>query len=65
MNKPLLIIVLALLQGACATTGPGTDGGHDLLTFKQIAGEISVQHEVLNSDTDLSRTTARNDLSGT
>ena len=64
MNKSLLIIVLALLQGACATTGPEADGGHDLLTFEQIAGEISVHHEVLNSDTDLSRTTARNDLSG-
>ena len=48
------------MQGACATTGPDADSGHDLLTFKQIAGEISVHHEVLNSDTDLSRTTARN-----
>ena len=60
MNKSLLIIVLALLQGACATTATEADGGHDLLTFKQIADQISVQKEILNPDTDFSRTTARN-----
>lgn len=60
MKKPLIIILLALLQGACATTTAGQDNGRDMLSFKQIANEISVQHEILNSDKDHSRTTARN-----
>jgi len=60
MNKPLLIIVIALLQGACATTTTGTQSGGDLLSFKQIAGEISIQYETLEPDSDISRTTAQN-----
>jgi len=33
-----------------------------MLTFKQIASEISVQHEAGEAATDLSQTTALNDL---
>jgi hypothetical protein len=60
MNKPLLIIVFALLQGACATTTTGTQNGRDLLSFKQIAAEISIQYETLESDSDIAHTTAQN-----
>jgi hypothetical protein len=60
MNKPLLIIVFALLQGACVSTTTGTQSGRDLLTFKQIAAEISVQYEALESDSDIAHTTAQN-----
>lgn len=60
MDKSLLIIVLAVLQSACATPASNTGSGRDLLTFKQIASEISVQYEELDADTDLSRTTAWN-----
>jgi hypothetical protein len=59
MKKSLIIIVLSLLQGACAATGSATEDAQSMLTFKQIAGEISVQHEVLEADTDLSQTAAR------
>ena len=60
MDKFILIIVLAIFQSACATPASNAGSGRDLLTFKQIAGEISVQYEDLDADTDLSRTTARN-----
>ena len=62
MKKSLFIIILALTLGACTTAGSGPAAGRDMLTFDQIAGEISVQHEALDSAPDLSRTTARNDL---
>ena len=62
MKKSLFIIVLTFILGACSTPGPGPATGRNMLTFDQIAGEISVQHEALESAPDLSATTARNDL---
>ena len=62
MKKSLIIIALSLLQGACAATGSATEDAQSMLTFKQIAGEISVQHEALEADTNLSQTTARVDV---
>ena len=62
MKKSLFIIVLTFALSACSAARPGPEVGRSMLTFDQIAGEISVQHEALESDPDLSRTTARNDL---
>ena len=60
MNKSLLIMVLALLHSGCASTTAGTEPGRNMLTYEQIASEISIRHEKLTSDPDLSRTTAQN-----
>lgn len=62
MNKSLLIIVLAILQGACATPVAGRQATGKLLTFEQIADEIIVEYQSLEAATDLSLTTARNDI---
>jgi hypothetical protein len=59
MMKSLLIVLLAVALSACAAPGTGAD--NDALTFEQIAGEISVRHELLDTSADLSQSTARND----
>ena len=62
MKKFVFIISLVLGISACSTTGHPPPAGRNMLTFKQIASEIWVQHEALQAKTDLSRTTALNDL---
>jgi hypothetical protein len=62
MKNSLFITILALLQGACSTTKAAPATSQSILTFDQIALEISVQHEVLEPDTSLASTTARNVL---
>jgi len=59
MKKSLLIVLLAVLQSACAASGTGAN--HDALAFEHIGGEISVKHELLDTPVDLSQSTARND----
>ena len=60
MNKSIIIIGLSILQAACAGTITSEDTQRSMLTFQQIADEISVRHEVLDPVTDLAGTTAMN-----
>ncbi len=60
MNKSIIIIGLSILQAACAGTITSDDTDRSMLTFQQIAAEISVQHEVLDPTTDLAGATAMN-----
>ena len=60
MKKYIIIIVLAILQAAWAGTITSEDTDRTMLTFQQIAVEISVQHEALDPATDLAGATAMN-----
>ena len=60
MKKSLLIILLALSLGACATPAPVTISNSSLLTFEQIAAEITVGYEELEPVEGLDDTVAMN-----
>jgi hypothetical protein len=60
MKKFLIILTLTLLQCACATPGPASNGGRSLLSFKAISAEITVTHVETEVATDLSQTVALN-----
>jgi hypothetical protein len=60
MKKSLIIIVLALLQCACATQGPAQDTGTSLLSFDAISAEITVSYEQAEAAADLSQSVALN-----
>ena len=47
MKKSLFIILIALSLGACATQEPVAASHSSLLTFEQIAAEITVAYEEL------------------
>ncbi len=60
MNKSLIILVLTLLQCACVSHEPVSQGSHSLLSFDAIGAEISVSYEALDPADDLSKTVALN-----
>ena len=49
-----------MLQAACASPITSKDTHRTMLTFQQIGAEISVQHEALDSATDVAGATAMN-----
>ena len=60
MKKSLIILVLALLQCACATHEAAPGNGSSLLSFEAISAEITVSYEQAETTADLSQTVARN-----
>ncbi len=60
MKNSLIIIVLTLLQCACATQEPVTDSSTSLLSFDAISAEITVAYENTETADDLSQTVAMN-----
>lgn len=49
MKKSIFIILLAMVQGACATQQPFEAGSHSLLSFAQLATEITVGYEEIDA----------------
>ena len=60
MKKSLIILVLALLQCACATREAAPGSGNSLLSFAAISAEITVSYEQTETAADLSQTVALN-----
>ena len=60
MKNSLIIIVLALLQCACATQEPVQNTSTSLLSFDAISAEITVAYESTEAADDLSQTVAVN-----
>jgi len=60
MKKSLIIIVLALLQCACATQDPAQNTATSLLSFDAISAQITVSYEQTEATEDLSQTLALN-----
>ena len=60
MKKSLIIIVLTLLQCACATQEPVQGSSASLLGFAAISAEITVAYESTEGADDLSQTVAMN-----
>lgn len=60
MKKSLIIIVLTLSLGACATRGPAPGGSAALLGFDAISAEITVGYTNLEAADELSHTIAMN-----
>jgi hypothetical protein len=60
MKKFLIIIVLTLLQCACATQDPAPYSGSSLLSFDAIGAEITVSYEQAEAAADLSQSVALN-----
>jgi len=60
MNNSLIIIVLTLLQCACATQEPVQNSSTSLLSFDAISAEITVAYESMEAADDLSQTLAVN-----
>jgi hypothetical protein len=60
MKKPLIILVLSLLQCACAAHEAAPGGGNSLLSFEAISAEITVSYEQTGAAADLSQTVALN-----
>ena len=60
MKNSLIIIVLALLQYACATQEPVQNTSTSLLSFDAISAEITVAYESTEAADDLSQTVAVN-----
>lgn len=51
MKKSLFIICLCVFQAACATQPVATDGGSSLLSFNDLASEITVGYRDLSVET--------------
>ena len=65
MKKSIVILILCIIQGACAVTDPLT-GSHTAHSGnQQIAAEISVRHELPDPTADVETISARNDFAGT
>ncbi len=60
MKKSLIIIVLTLLQCACADQEPVPGSSASLLGFETISAEITVAYESTEGADDLSQTVAMN-----
>jgi len=60
MNNSLIIIVLTLLQCACATQEPVQNSSTSLLSFDAISAEITVASESMEAADDLSQPLAGN-----
>jgi hypothetical protein len=60
MKKSIIIVVLCLLQCACATRETVPASGNSLLSFETISAEITVSHEQTEAAADLSQTVALN-----
>jgi len=60
MKNSLIILVLALLQCACATQEPVQNTRTSLLSFDAISAEITVAYESTEAADDLSQTLAVN-----
>jgi hypothetical protein len=60
MKNSLIIIVLTLLQCACATQEPVQNTSTSLLSFDAISAEITVTYESTETADDLSQTLAMN-----
>ena len=60
MKNSLFIIVLALLQCACATQEPVQNTRTSLLSFDAISAEITVAYESTEAADDLSQALAAN-----
>jgi len=60
MKKSLIIFMLPLLLGACATQEPMQDTATSLLSFDAISAEITVSYEQTEAADELSQTVARN-----
>ncbi len=62
MKKPIVILILCIIQGACAGTEALMGGNPPATGSQQIAAEISVRHELLDPTTDVETITARTNL---
>ena len=60
MKNSLIIIVLTLLQCACATQEPVQNTRNSLLSFDAISAEITVAYETREAADDLSQALAAN-----
>ena len=60
MKKLIFIIILAVLQCACATPEGITGKRVSMLSFDAISAEITVAHEILEEQDDPSRAVAMN-----
>jgi hypothetical protein len=60
MKKFIIIIALALLQCACATSQGVSAGNPSMLSFDAISAEITVGYENLEEQHDPSRSVAMN-----
>ncbi len=60
MKNSLIIIVLTLLQCACAAQEPAKNSSTSLLSFDAISAEITVAYERAEAVDDLSQTVAMN-----
>ena len=50
MKKSLLIICLCVFQAACAAQPVGTDSGLSLLSFNDLANEITVGYRDISTE---------------
>ena len=50
MKKVIFILMLCVLQGACAHYGAGGSQGSSLLTYEQLGGEITVTRISVEED---------------
>lgn len=60
MKKFIIIIVLAILQCACATSDGIAGRSGSMLSFDAIGAEITVAYENLEEQQDASQTVAMN-----
>ncbi|MBT5217992.1 MAG: hypothetical protein HOI35_06495 [Woeseia sp.] len=60
MIKTLSISMLLLALGGCATSAPHSSDHSALLNFAQLAGEITVKHDVTESTAAIQQETDQN-----
>lgn len=62
MKKSLIILALAVIQGACATRVDTQPAAKSMLSFDAISAEISVEYEKTEAADDVSQSVALNDI---
>ena len=60
MKKFLVVALAGILQAVCSTAPRSMPDRLDLLSFDQIASEISVQHEILDDEAQIAVSLASN-----
>ena len=59
MKNSIIILTLCFIQSACASVDPARTDSKSMLSYQQIAAEISVRHELLEPETGIQTVTAR------